>query len=275
MDVAAITTRLVGTLLASVGMLAATAGAVDTGTASFSLPPPAAPADYQLGGGYPLPSGVKIVSRDRTDIAAAGAYNVCYLNSFQTQPEETSWWRAHHPEVLLRKRGRLVGDANWPGEVLFDIRTVTKRRTLLRVQGAWIGGCAKKRFAAIEPDNLDSYTRSRGLLTRSDAIAMASLLTGSAHRRGLAIAQKNTAELAPSGRRIGFDFAVAEECQVYRECDAYTGVYGRRVVEIEYTDNGIKTFRAACKARDGRASIVLRDRNLTRPGNPAYVDQRC
>ena len=36
-----------------------------------------------------------------------------------------------------------------------------------------------------------------------------------------------TPELARIGQtRIGFDFAVAEECAVYHECSAYTRAYG-------------------------------------------------
>lgn len=44
------------------------------------------------------------------------------------------------------------------------------------------------------------------------------------------MAQKNTGELGVQGRdRVGFDFAIAiaiaEECEVYRECGDNTRVY--------------------------------------------------
>ena len=69
-------------------------------------------------------------------------------------------------------------------------------------------------------------------------MALAKLLAAHAHGQGLAIAQKNTPQLGTAGkRRVGFDFAIAEECQVYAECAAYTNVYGANVIEIEYTDN--------------------------------------
>jgi len=48
--------------------------------------------------------------------------------------------------------------------------------------------------------------------------------------RGLAIAQKNTAELGATGR-AGFDLAIAEECYANRECGEYTRPYGRRVIQ--------------------------------------------
>ncbi len=52
--------------------------------------PPTANADfdYQLGGAYPPPAGVSIVSRDREEAPVAGLYNICYVNGFQIQPDE-------------------------------------------------------------------------------------------------------------------------------------------------------------------------------------------
>ena len=240
------------------------------------LPPPGGQFDYQLGGSYPPPQGTEIVSRDRTDKPAIGAYNICYLNTYQTQPDATSWWRQHYPELLLRnKSGSEVVDPDWPDEVLFDIRTKTKRNKLAAVLYTWIDGCARDGFDAVEPDNLDSWTRSFGLLRKADNVALARLLTRYSHKRGLAIAQKNTAELASQGRAIGFDFAIAEECQVYKECDVYIRTYGRLVLEIEYTDNGANAFEASCKARRGQISIILRDRDLTLPGDPDYTFKTC
>ncbi len=240
------------------------------------LPPRAGRFDYQLGGSYPPPRGTKIVSRDRTDKPATGAYNICYINAYQTQPEATSWWRQHYPGLLLRdKSGSEVVDPDWPGEVFFDVRTKAKRIRLAAVLYKWIDGCARDGFDAVEPDNLDSWTRSLGLLRKADNVALARLLTRYSHKRRLAIAQKNTAELAPQGRAIGFDFAIAEECQVYKECAVYIKTYGRLVIEIEYTDNGTSAFDASCKARQGQISIVLRDRELSLPGDPNYALKAC
>lgn len=240
------------------------------------LPPPAGAADYQLGGAYPAPTGVRIVSRDRSERPAAGAYGICYLNAFQSQAADRQWWRTHHRELLLHDAaGREVTDPGWPGEMLLDTRSRARRVALAGIVGAWIDGCARSGFDAVEPDNLDSWTRSRGLLHRADAIDFARLLTARAHARGLAVAQKNAADLSTRGPSIGFDFAVAEECQVYDECSAYTAAYGRRVIEIEYSDQGRRFFTAACRLRGGRASIVYRDRELTRPGTAGYVYAGC
>ena len=44
--------------------------------------PEGAGFDYQLGGAYTPPKGVKIVARDRTESPAKGFYNICYINGF-------------------------------------------------------------------------------------------------------------------------------------------------------------------------------------------------
>ncbi|WP_208430740.1 MULTISPECIES: endo alpha-1,4 polygalactosaminidase [Aeromicrobium] len=237
-------------------------------------PPTGGVADYQLGGAYAPSPDVDIVTRDRTEKPVEGRYSICYVNSFQTQPGTLRWWKKKHPRLLLRDRkGHLVRDADWPDEVLLDIRTSTRRAAIGRLNRAWFAQCERKGFQAVEPDNLDSWTRSRGLLKKSYAINFGKRLVREAHRSGVAIAQKNAPEL--SRKRIGFDFAVAEECEVYRECGAYTRTYGTRLIEIEYTDNGRSAFARACAARSGRASILLRDRDVVPRGAKGYVFRSC
>ena len=234
--------------------------------------------DYQLGGPYPPAPDVRIVDRDRTATPALGRYNVCYVNAFQTQPDEAASWRRVHPGLLLHVHGALVQDPGWPGEFLFDTSTAAKRAALLRIVGGWIDGCARRGFDAVEADNLDSWTRHGvgSALSVADNVAFARLLVRRAHADGLAIGQKNAAEQAAYGRRsIGFDFAVAEECEVYHECGSYTAAYGRRVFEIEYTDNGRTAYARACTARHGRISIVLRDRDVVPRGSRGYYYRHC
>jgi hypothetical protein len=205
-----------------------------------------------------------------------GAYGICYLNGYQTQPDENAWWTSKHPDLLLRdKGGHTVEDPGWPGELLLNTGSAATRRAIAAVEYGWIDGCARKGYSAVEADNLDSWTRSRGLLRPDGNVALARLLNGRAHLRGLAAAQKNTPELASRGRRLGFDFAVAEECGVYDECSAYTGAYGGRVIEIEYTDNGQAAYDRSCRAATGRRSILLRNRLLTDPRGAGYTYRSC
>jgi hypothetical protein len=252
------------------------ATASPSGTAAIGrpipLPPLAAGFDYQLGGAYPPPAGVEIVSRDSGASPAPGVYNVCYINAFQAQPDATDWWRANHADLLLRsKDGSLVIDKNW-NEALLDVSTDAKRAALARIEDGWIDACAKKGFQAVEPDNLDSYSRSDGQLTMDENVAFAGVLARRAHEDGVAIAQKNAAELLDRRRQIGFDFAVVEQCGTYDECGQYAAAYADRVLDIEYDDDGLS---AACGAWRGKLSIVERDLDVSPPDSSAYVYQTC
>ena len=272
---------LVAASLPGMSGAASAAGAGDAVSSSHG-PVPAvqalpidAPADYQLGGAYPLPTGVRVVARDHRE-SPAGDFAICYVNAFQTQPEQRRWWRARHPDLLLRRRGRAVTDPGWRGEVLLDTRTPERRRALARIVGRWIDGCAAAGFDAVEPDNLDSWTRSRGLLRRSDAVAYSRLLVARAHRVGLALAQKNAASLLGARKRVGWDFVVAEECQVYRECGRFERAYGTAMIEIEYVDaGGRRGFQSACAARGQRIAVVYRDRDLLPAGRRGHVFDTC
>jgi hypothetical protein len=236
------------------------------------LPEPGVEFDYQLGGSYPPPDGVDAVVRDRTDKPVRGAYNVCYVNAFQAQPDATGWWREHHPELLLRDAGgELVVDHDWD-EVLLDTSTADNRRRLAEIAGKWIEGCAAAGHQAVEPDNLDSYQRSEGRLTAADNLAFARLIAARAHAAGLAVGQKNTVELAGRGRDAGFDFAVAEECGRYDECAAYADAYDDRVFVVEYESEG---FAAACEEWGDRLSVVWRDVDLVAEGDDGHHRRTC
>jgi hypothetical protein len=81
--------------------------------------------------------------------------------------------------------------------------------------------------------------------------------------RGLAAGQKNTTELGSTGRdKIGFNFAVAEECAENDECQDYRDVYGDHVIVIEY---GSANFKKACAGYGAALSIVRRDEDVTAP----------
>ncbi|MGY1640627.1 endo alpha-1,4 polygalactosaminidase [Geodermatophilus sp. SYSU D00703] len=226
--------------------------------------PAGARVDYQLGGAYAPAPGAAGVVRDRTDAPAPGLWSACYVNAFQTQPGADDW-----PEELLLHdtSGRRMEDPDWPGEFLLDVSTDQRRAEVLAVVGPWIDGCAASGFDAVEPDNLDSWTRSDGLLTAADAASTAETLVDRAHAVGLAIAQKNAPELA--GEDLGFDFAVVEDCGAYDECTVYTDAFGS-VLDVEYTADG---FQRACTL--GGLSVQRRDLDLTVPGDPAYVAEWC
>lgn len=233
--------------------------------------PVAVAADYQLGGAYP--TGAGLVSRDWRDSPAPGAYSICAINAFQTQPEHRRRWLQEHPELVLRdRRGRPVSDPGWPGEMLLDISTAGNRGSLAGILKPWIRRCAAAGFDALEPDNLDSWTRSRGQLRPRHAVAMARIVSRLAHDNGLAVAQKNAAELLPRIERAGWDFAVVEDCQRWGECSRFTRAYSGAVLSVEYDR---AHFRRSCAQRGSQISIVLRDRLLHTPGERGHVSRSC
>ncbi|MFI0240636.1 endo alpha-1,4 polygalactosaminidase [Streptomyces sp. NPDC016845] len=241
-----------------------------TSSGKVTLPPVHAGFDYQLGGAYTPPDGVKIVARDHTAKPAPGLYNVCYVNAFQAQPDAERDWDA---DLLLRDRGGdVVMDEDW-GEAILDIGTADKRERIAGKVDGWIDECASKGFQAVEPDNYDSYTRApKGLLGANDAKAFLTLLAEHAHTKGLAIGQKNTVELAPARKEVGLDFAVVEECGAYKECGDYTDAFGDNVMVIEYTERGLKR---ACDGWGDDISIVRRDVDVTPDGEAGYVRETC
>lgn len=246
-------------------------------------PPVNGQFDYQIGGAYAPLSSVAIVDRDSSDAAVSGKYNICYINAFQAQPDAAAWWKTNHNDLLLKTAaGAYVIDSGW-NEIVLDTRTAAKRTALAAIVNGWIDGCKAKGYQAIEPDNLDSWSRSNGLITTAHNIAFATLLAEHAHAIGLAIAQKNASEIAYEGKnQIGFDFAIAEECQRYsgefgaKECDDYMHYYGSQVIEIEYDDNGgLTSFNNACTARGAAISITYRDRDVVPKGTSGYVHKGC
>jgi len=251
------------------------ASAVDAGgggadaSVAPALPPVNGNLDYQLGGAYPPPAGVNVVSRDRTDAPAPGIYNVCYVNGFQVQPGEENDWDA---DLLLRDGGGdPIIDPDW-NEILLDPTTDDKRTRIAAKVGAWIDGCADDGFDAVEIDNLDTFSRSGGRIAADDAVKLVRAFADRAHGRGLAIAQKNSTELLARRAEMGTDFAVAEECSRYRECGDYVDTYGAAVLMIEYRD---QDFAAGCSAYGATHAIVRRDLDLVPAGQPGYVYDGC
>lgn len=253
--------------------------------ADWAPPPANATFDYQIGGDYPLPNGVTVVSRDwYLGSAPAGVYGICYVNAYQTQadepdvdrPDERSNWPA---DLVLSALG---DDPNWGGEYLIDISSEANRVKAAAWVKPMLETCAAKGFQAVEFDNLDSWTRFDGTpvagqvpFGRGEAVAYAALLVADAHALGLA-AQKNTVELTWSEAReqIGFDFAIAEECGRWKECGGYRALYGNHVFVIEYR---LKDFKKDCKKKKLRKalSIVLRDIDVSTPASKSYVYRAC
>lgn len=243
-----------------------------TGCGSTPEPPPAnAGFDYQIGGAYPPPDGVEIVSRDRQDPPAADRYNICYVNGMQAQTEDEEWWLTEHPGLVLHDAaGEPVKDTEW-NELILDISTTDTRAQLAAIVGEWISDCGRSGFQAVEVDNLDSYARSDGLLTEEDAVRFVRLLSDRAHAADLALGQKNASDLVPRRSDMGTDFAVVEECSRYDECGTFTKGYDTSVFVVEYRRGD---FDAGCRDWPG-LSIVLRDKDVVPVDVEGYARGEC
>jgi hypothetical protein len=227
--------------------------------------------DYQLGGGYEPSEGVSVVVRDATDEPAAGIYSICYLNAFQTQPGAAAPWLADG--LVLEVDGEPLADPEWPDEYLLDTGSAGTRAAIAARTAEDMRRCAERGFDAVELDNLDSYARSGGRLTLADNLEVAKVLVEQAHDLGLLAGQKNAAEESGRLRDAGFDFAVAEQCVEFDECPAYTDVYGADVLAIEYP--GDPDSDEPCASPDRPSSTIVRDQELTTPGDPGYLYRAC
>jgi hypothetical protein len=243
---------------------------------SPTLAPVSGTFDYQLGAAYGQPGEFDVVVRDATADPLEGAYNVCYVNGFQTQPGTLPEWERRHPEALLREDdGAPVIDPDWPDEAVLDPSAAGQREEIAAVVGPLIDACAEAGFDAVEIDNLDTFLRFDGV-DRAGALALARAYADRAHAAGLAIAQKNAAELGTAGRDdVGFDLAVVEECAAFEECGAYRAVYGPHVLQVEYDDGPGLSLDELCATAERAPLTVLRDRLLVGPDDAGYVHEQC
>lgn len=260
-------------------LVLALAGCTAPGAATdetVPLPPTAGRFDYQLGGASD--GAWDVVVREPADGPLEGAYSICYLNGFQTQPDQAGLW-ADHPRLLLRDDGgAVVRDAGWPDEQILDITTPDRRSEVLGVLGPQIDDCAAAGFDAVDVDNLDTYERYDAI-SRDDALDMLRRYAQRAHARGLAVSQKNAvADSRVFHDGFGADFAVVEECGAHRECGEPRAVYGDHTLQVEYPDalaEAGMTFAEAC-ADPGRSPLtILRDRELVPAADPDRVYKSC
>ncbi|WP_209306736.1 endo alpha-1,4 polygalactosaminidase [Microbacterium paludicola] len=273
-------------MVTAAALAACAAGATEPPGASSAatLPPTDGVFDYQLGEVYERvdrgagPVDIDVVVRDSTAEPLEGAYNVCYVNGFQTQPGDAAFWLERDDLLLRDATGGLLVDPEWPDEYILDPSTAAQRDGIVDVLGPVIDGCAADGFDAVEIDNLDTWTRF-DRVDRGGAHVLATAYVERAHAAGLAIAQKNAAEITRIAHdELGFDFAVAEECGVWDECGAYTDVYGDHVLQIEYPDSldeGTATFGDVCRLPDRAPLTILRDRDLLGPSSADYVYRSC
>jgi endo-alpha-1,4-polygalactosaminidase (GH114 family) len=168
-------------------------------------------------------------------------------------------WRpdvAKFPDEVLGKDYE-----GWIGEKWLDIRRID---LLAPIMLARLDKCAAKGFDAVEPDNMQIWDNDTGFpLTYDDQLRYALWLAEEAHKRGLAIGQKNAPDQTGDLVDI-FDFAITEDAFYYNWAkDMLPYIQsGKPVFAAEYTDLP-GDFREFCRqSQELGFSTILKRRDL-------------
>ena len=186
--------------------------------------------------------------RPQRPIRRRGATTSVTSTPSRASPDEQAFWFDQHPDLLLPIDGEPLIDPGWPDEYLFDLTTAAKRAGGRRPSSA--AGSTAARPTGSRPSSRTTSTPTPARRATTDSRAGAGVRRAADHAPPTPTASRSArrtrGDLGAPGRAAGFDFAVAEECQVYEECGDYTDVYGDQVYEIEYTDNPESAFTDAC-----------------------------
>lgn len=188
------------------------------------------------------------------ELHAKGRKVICYISvgSYEDwRPDKDQF----PPEVLGNDYD------GWPGEKWLDVRQIEK---LAPIMLARLDLCAAKGFDAVEPDNMEIYTNETGFpLTYDDQLKYALWLADEAHKRGLAIGQKNASDQVFDLVDV-YDFAITEDYFFYNEAELMLPYIkaGKPVFAAEYTDLG-GDFESFCaKSKEFKFSTILKKRGL-------------
>jgi hypothetical protein len=166
----------------------------------------------------------------------AGRKVICYFSAGSFED-----WRADAGQFPAAALGNALD--GWPGERWLDTRAAGVRA----VMRARMDLAVAKKCDAVDPDNVDGYTNKPGFpLTAATQVDYNKFLATEGHARGLGVGLKNDLSQVPL-LVDDFDFAINEQCQVYRECDLLTPFITRSkpVFGIEYTGSTSSVCAAA------------------------------
>ncbi len=188
------------------------------------------------------------------ELHAKGRKVICYISV-------GSWedWRPDKDQFPAEVLGKDYD--GWPGEKWLDIRAIDK---LALIMLARLDLCKAKGFDALEPDNMEIYTNDTGFpLTYEDQLKFALWLADEAHKRGLAIGQKNASDQVSQLVDV-YDFAITEDYFYYNEVESMLPYIqaGKPVFAAEYTDLP-GDFNSFCeKSKQLNFSTILKKRGL-------------
>ena len=188
------------------------------------------------------------------ELHAQGRKVICYISV-------GSWedWRPDKDNFPAEVLGKDY--EGWKGEKWLDIRQIDK---LAPIMLARLDLCKAKGFDAVEPDNMEIYTNDTGFpLTYEDQLKYALWLADEAHKRGLAIGQKNASDQVKDLVDI-YDFAITEDYFYYDDAETMLPYInaGKPVFAAEYTDLP-GDFKAFCEqSKQLNFSTILKKRGL-------------
>jgi hypothetical protein len=123
----------------------------------------------------------------------------------------------------------------WPGERWLDVRQIEKLAPIMLER---LDICQAKGFDAVEPDNMEIQESDTGFpISYDDQLRYALWFADEAHKRGLAIGQKNAADQVQDLINV-FDFAITEDAFYFGWAEKMTPFIkaGKPVFDAEYTD---------------------------------------
>ncbi|MFZ5819309.1 MAG: endo alpha-1,4 polygalactosaminidase [Chloroflexota bacterium] len=183
-----------------------------------------------------------------------GAKVICYISVGSYED-----WRADADQFPEEVLGRDY--EGWSGEKWLDIRRID---LLAPIMLARLDECAAKGFDGVEPDNMEIYTNRTGFpLTYDDQLRYALWLADEAHKRGLAIGQKNASDQVKDLVDV-YDFAVTEDYFYYREAESMLPYIqaGKPVFAAEYTDLPGDFEKFCRQSKELGFSTILKHRDL-------------
>ncbi|MFZ5911862.1 MAG: endo alpha-1,4 polygalactosaminidase [Chloroflexota bacterium] len=188
------------------------------------------------------------------ELHAKGRKVICYISVGSYED-----WRAdadQFPEEVLGKDYE-----GWSGEKWLDIRRID---LLAPIMLARLDECAAKGFDGVEPDNMEIYTNRTGFpLTYDDQLRYALWLADEAHKRGLAIGQKNASDQVRDLVDV-YDFAITEDYFYYGEAESMLPYIeaGKPVFAAEYTDLPGDFDEFCRQSKELGFSTILKHRDL-------------
>ncbi len=224
-------------------------------------PSPGLTWQWQLNGEIDLDQQADVVDIDlEVDRSVVEQYHqqgtrvICYISvgSFED-------WRVdadQFPEEVLGKDYE-----GWSGERWLDIRRID---LLAPIMLARLDACAAKGFDGVEPDNMQIWDNETGFpVTYDDQLRYALWLAEEAHKRGLAIGQKNASDQTKDLVNV-FDFAILEDAFYYGWAEDLLPYIqaGKPVFAAEYTDLPGDFTEACRQSKLLGFSTILKQREL-------------